>query len=302
MVESVKPITPSQAASCPGPVATNYLTAPKIGLPLRVPGASQEGFYPAGTYLCFPAQAGSPFLPNLVGHVDPNFRDFDLQYSDSDRFTEWQREFNQFVQNGNLPALTIMRFPIDHTAGTLAGFLSPQSYMSENDLAVGKLVDAVSHSPYWKNTLILVTEDDAQNGPDHVDGHRTIALAISAYSQHTQLTVDHTLYDTASMVRTIELVLGLQPMSQFDAQATPMWRMFNSTPDLTPFNALPETIAPTTFNTVASPGAAIAAKLNFTKEDRAPAGVLNRLIWSGVKGAQSTYPVSHYTVLSGDKD
>jgi YVTN family beta-propeller protein len=301
-VRTVKPISPSQTDSCPGPVTNHYLAAP-LGLPVRIPNAAQEGFYPANVTLCFPPESVNPTIaPNLVGHIDPKYREFDVQYSDADHFAEWNREFTQFVKNGNLPALEIMRLPNDHTAGTIPGFLSPQAYNAQNDQAIGDLVDAVSHSPYWKNTLILITEDDAQNGPDHVDGHRTVALAISAYSSHTKLTVDHTLYDTSSMVRTIELVLGLKPMSQFDAEATPMWRMFTSTPDLTPFNAQAETISPTTFNTVKTPGAQASSTMNFRQEDRAPADALNRIIWASVKGAKSSYPVTHYSVLGGDKD
>ena len=191
--------------------------------------------------------------------------------------------------------LELLRIPNNHTAGTTVGSRTPQSYVAENDLYVGEVVDAVSHSPYWKNTLIVVTEDDAQNGPDHVDGHRTTSLIISGYNSHSQLTVDHTLYDTASMVRTVELVLGLKPLSQYDAEATPMWRFLGSTFDPAPFSVVQETIGPTVLNTKTSPGAALSATLNFQTEDRAPAGILNRITWSSVKGAKSPYPVSHYS-------
>lgn len=277
----------SRAARCPGPVAHSYLFK---GLTI-----------PAGAVLCLPAErVNAATVPNLVGHFDPRYRTFDQNYPEADRFAEWQREFNGFVRNRKLPALELLRFPNDHTSGTRVGQRTPQAYVAENDLAVGAVVDAVSHSPYWKDTLIVVTEDDAQNGPDHVDGHRTTSLIISAYNRHAGVTVDHTLYDTAAMVRTIELVLGLRPLSQYDAQATPMWRLFGATPDLTPYEALPEAIAPTTLNTPASFGATVAAHLDLTRADRAFAGTLNRLIWGSVKGSDSSYPVSHYSAAAGD--
>jgi YVTN family beta-propeller protein len=287
----IKILPESQAAACPGPVAHTYLNLPK--------GVS----IPPGAVLCFPAeQINAKATPNLVGHFDPKYRTFDLGYSEADRYAEWKSEFDKFVANGKLPALELLRIPNDHTAGTTVGARTPQAYVAENDLYVGEVVDAVSHSPYWKNTLIVVTEDDAQNGPDHVDGHRTTSLIISGYNSHNQLTVDHTLYDTASMVRTVELVLGLKPLSQFDAQATPMWRLLGSTFDPTPYSVTPETLAPTVLNTKKSPSAALSATMNFQVEDRAPAAVVNRIVWSSVKGTKSPYPVSHYSVLNGDDD
>jgi YVTN family beta-propeller protein len=285
-----KVLPASQAAACPGPVAHSLVALPK-GLTI-----------PAGAVFCYPAEHVNPLTtPNLVGHFDPRYHSFDLHFSEADRFAEWKREFDQFVANGQMPALELLRMPNDHTEGTSAGYRTPAAYVAENDQYVGEVVDAVSHSPYWKNTLIVVTEDDAQNGPDHVDGHRTTSLVISAYNSHDQLTVDHTLYDTSSMVRTVELVLGLKPMSQYDAQATPMWRLFNGTYDATPYSVTTSKIAPAALNARLAPGAALSASLNFAVEDRAPAGVLNRLIWRSVKG-QTAYPVTHYSVRNSADD
>jgi hypothetical protein len=279
------------ATACPGPIAHTIIAPPK-GVTL-----------PAGAAFCYPAESVNPVTePNLVGHIDPRYREFDLHFSEADRYAEWKREFDQFVANGNLPAFELLRIPNDHTEGTSARYLTPRAYVASNDQYVGQVVDAVSHSPYWKDTLIVVTEDDAQNGPDHVDGHRTTSLVISAYNSHSSLTVDHTLYDTAAMVRTVELVLGLHPLSQYDAQATPMWRLFNSTPDLTPYSVAPENISIAETNTIAAPSAHVSATLNFAQEDRAPAPVLNRIIWQSVKGARAQYPVSHYSRLGASDD
>jgi hypothetical protein len=228
--------------------------------------------------------------PNLVGHIDPQFRSYDLQYSDDDRVSEWAREFNQFVSSGTLPQLEILRLPNDHTAGTRPGFPTPQAYVAQNDAAVGRVVDIVSHSPYWKDTAIFVTEDDAQNGPDHVDAHRTESVVISPYTARSDPYVDHTLYDTAAMVRTIELILGLPPLSQYDANAMPMWRAFTSSPDLRPYSELSESIPVTLTNTLRAYGAHASVLMDFSREDRAPEDALNRVLWHAIKGAHAPYP------------
>ncbi|MDQ2830946.1 MAG: hypothetical protein M3Y74_18110 [Chloroflexota bacterium] len=152
----------------------------------------------------------------------------------------------------SLPALTILRLPNDHTEGTAPGFPTPQAFAAQNDAAVGQVVDLVSHSPLWGSTAIFVTEDDAQNGADHVDAHRTESLVISPYTSHDNRFVDHTLYDTAAMIRTMELIVGLQPLSQFDANATPMWRSFTSTPDTSTYSTISSTVALTQANTLSS--------------------------------------------------
>ncbi len=120
--------------------------------------------------------------PALIGREDPAFRGYDLRYREAERVQEWAREFVNYEKNGNLPGLEIMRLPNDHTAGTQPGRLTPQEYVAENDLAVGQVVDIVSHSSDWKSTAIFITEDDAQNGPDHVDAHRTTSLVVSPYT------------------------------------------------------------------------------------------------------------------------
>ncbi len=157
--------------------------------------------------------------------------------------------------------------------------------VADNDLALGKLVDAVSHSQFWKDTAIFVVEDDAQNGPDHVDAHRTVAQVISPYTQTGKL--DSTFYDTSSMLRTIEQIVGIGPLSQFDASATPMLNSFTKVPNFTPYTAITPTQSLNEKNPVDAPLANVAAKLDFSQENRVPAQLLTEMVWKSVKGADS---------------
>jgi hypothetical protein len=282
-------IPASQASTCPGAIANTY-----TGVTI-----------PAGDVLCFPSESvNAATTPNLVGHFDPHYRTFDTHYREADRMAEWTREYNQFVANNNLPQLTILRLPNDHTAGTTPGALTPQAFVAENDLTVGQVVDTVSHSKYWASTAIFVTEDDSQNGPDHVDAHRTESLVISPYTYHTEPTVDHTLYDTAAMVRTIELILGLNPMSQYDIAAMPMWRDFTSHPNTATYTALPEQYAPNQINPASAYGAQASNKMDFKYADAIDEGQLNEILWHDIKGANTPYPGTKgsNTVTASDTD
>ena len=225
---------------------------------------------------------------SLEGHFDPMYRPWDLNCPDRKRVDEWLREFHEFEEKGNLPRLEILRLPNDHTEGTAAGKPTPRAFVAENDLALGRLVEAVSHSKYWNSTALFVVEDDAQNGPDHVDAHRTEALVISPYTKRHF--VDSTLYSTSSMLRTIELILGLPPMSQYDAAATPMWNSFTNSADLEPFAALAAQVPLDEKNPESAPGAKRSAAFNFSKEDSAPDIELNEIIWKSIKGADSEMP------------
>lgn len=152
--------------------------------------------------------------------------------------------------------------------------------------AVGTLVDRVSHSKYWATTAIFIIEDDAQDGPDHVDARRTVGLVASPYVKRG--TLDSTLYARSSMLRSMELLLGLPPMSQYDAAATPMYASFAADPDLTPYNALPAQVDLNAKNTPKSYGSRASAKMDFDEEDRAPMHLLNEIIWKSVMGAESS--------------
>src|SRR5438309_7929787 len=183
-----------------------------------------------------PAVEPAPFANALAGHLSPTYAGYDLSIRDQARVDAWEAEFGEFVRRGTVPALMILSLPNDHTAATRPGAPTPRAMVADNDLALGRIVEAVSRSPVWRETAIFVIEDDAQNGPDHVDAHRTVCLVASPYARRG--VVDHTMYSTVSMLRTIELILGLPPMSQFDAAATPMVAAFADAPNVTPYRVL----------------------------------------------------------------
>jgi YVTN family beta-propeller protein len=243
-------------------------------------------------------------------HVDEYYAGFNLLCSDfADRLPEWEREFRAYEalyaqdpKRDPLPRLTLMRLPNDHTYGTTPGKAIPQAYMADNDLALGRLVDVVSHSAFWKNTAIFVTEDDAQNGPDHIDAHRTLAYVISPYTQRDH--VDSTHYDTAAMVATMEDMLGLPPMSITDQRAVRMWNAFQRTPDLRPYDALAPTVTPfgapgAALNPPTAPMARQSASWNFSIEDATPEIGLNEAIWKTVNGRDSEMPNPKHTRIVG---
>ncbi len=224
----------------------------------------------------------------LRGHFSPTYPPYDLSIPDVKRFERWLEEFREFEKNGNLPQFQIVRFGNDHTQGTRVGAPTPRAYVAENDLAVGKLVEAVSNSRYWESTAIFILEDDAQNGPDHVDAHRSIAFVISPYTKRK--VVDSTMYTTSSMLRTMELILGLPPMSQYDAAATPMYNSFTSKADLTPFRHRPAKYDWSERNAPNAPSAQRSAQFDFSKEDTLPDIEFNEIIWKAVKGGHSAMP------------
>jgi YVTN family beta-propeller protein len=225
----------------------------------------------------------------LKGHFDPKFHGYDLDYPDARRADRFLEEVAEFEQKGEMPRLSILRLPNDHTSGTRPGKLTPTAMVADNDLAFGKVVEGLSRSKFWPHLAIFVVEDDAQNGPDHVDAHRTIAYAISPYIKRHS--VDSTMYSTSSMLRTIELILGLDPMSQFDASARPMANAFAATPDLTPYAQKPARVDVNAKNARTAPGAEASLKLDLDEaEDRADDIVFNEIIWKSVKGADSPMP------------
>lgn len=252
----------------------------------------------------------------LVGHSDDNFLHFDMDYADSEawqkhglntpglvtkfgkfdapsRFTEWKREFDQFVKDGNLPQFEMVRLPCDHTAATKPGARSPRAMVADNDYAVGQLVEEVSHSPYWKDTAIFILEDDAQNGQDHIDAHRSICFVISSHL--TGGTVDHGFYNTDSVLRTMEALLGLPPMNQYDATA-PLFPNFHPTPvHPEPYTAiLPAKEIIGQMNGATAYRAQDSRKLNLSQADRVPDGVMNDILWHSIKGAKTPMPAARH--------
>ncbi|WP_424952865.1 beta-propeller fold lactonase family protein [Deinococcus sp.] len=236
-----------------------------------------------------PNMRPAPFIPVLKDHLSPTFPTFDMSVSDQLRFDAWKAEFDGYVKDGQLPQLSVVRLPRDHTNGTRAGSPTPAAYVADNDLAVGKLVEAVSKSPYWKDTAIFIIEDDAQDGPDHIDAHRTTAYVVSAYNKRAP---DHTHYSTVSMLRTMELILGLAPMTQFDAAATPMVAAFQDTPDLTPYSATVPKQPLDTLNAAGAYRQQDAARMDFSREDRVNEASFNDMIWHAVKGRAVPMPAA----------
>ncbi len=224
----------------------------------------------------------------LKGHFSPTFPSWDLTIPDNVRVDAWLKEFREYEQQGNLPQFQIVRIGGDHTEGTRAGTPTPRAHVAENDLALGRLIEAVSHSKYWETTAIFVLEDDAQNGPDHVDAHRSIAFVASPYTKRRF--VDSTMYTTSGMLRTMELILGLPPMSQYDAAATPMFNSFADKADLKPYQSKPARIDLNEKNAPNATGSSRSAEFNFSKEDAAPDIEFNEIIWKSVRGADSAMP------------
>jgi YVTN family beta-propeller protein len=227
-------------------------------------------------------------VPGLEGLVHPSYPPWDLLVPDNRRVDVWLEEFRRFEADGGLPRLSILRLGNDHTAGTRPGYPTPRAMVAENDLALGRIVEAVSRSRYWKESAIFVLEDDAQNGPDHVDAHRSVALVISPYTRRGA--VDSTLYTTSGMLRTIELILGLPPMSQYDAAAAPMYAAFQARPVLTPYARREARVPLDEMNAPGAPGAAASMAMDMEEADRAPDLALNEIIWKAVRGADSEMP------------
>jgi YVTN family beta-propeller protein len=238
--------------------------------------------------------------PTLAAHTDPQFAGFNMGISDQTRFAEWKREFDGYVSSGQLPRVEFIKFPRDHTCGTSPSCPTPQAMVADSDYAFGRLVDAVSHSPYWASTAIFQIEDDAQDGPDHVDAHRTVAHVISPYTQTGK--VDSTFYSSVSILRTVELILGLHPLTQFDASATPLVRSFTNHPDMAPYSAVVPTQPLDQMNPASAPMAALSASWDFSHEDRAPEDLLNRAIWEGVRGADSSMPAPRHELFAAQRD
>jgi hypothetical protein len=231
--------------------------------------------------------------PELADHFAPESPDFNLMIPDQIRVEIFLRHLKQWIadrEHGHdtMPDFVMLRLPNDHTAGTRPGGPTPKSSVADNDLAVGRAVEAISHSAYWDDTAFFILEDDAQNGADHVDAHRTLGFVISPYMKRHL--VDSTMYSTSSMLRTIELILGLKPMSQYDAAATPMFNAFQSTPDLRPYIALPARIDLEEKNTKSSWGEKASRTMDFSKEDAVDDLLLNKVIWQAVRGEDSPVP------------
>lgn len=230
-------------------------------------------------------------VPGLVGHICPEYgipKEPGQRVRDTDNVDTFLAEFREFEANDTLPSFIVMSLGEDHTSGTTPGAYTPQACVASNDLALGRLVEAVSRSKYWQDTAIFVIEDDAQNGPDHVDAHRTVGLVISPYVKRKSL--DSSQYTTVSLIRTMELILGLEPLSQYDAAARPMFACFTAEADLTPYKCTDARIDLNAKNTALSYGAERSSKMDFSEYDKIDDFALNEILWRAVKGADAPLP------------
>jgi YVTN family beta-propeller protein len=231
---------------------------------------------------------GKASVPAIKGHFCEPYAGFDLHVKDVDREKVWEQDFDRLVAAGHLPDLSIIRLPNDHTFGARKGEFSPLSYAADNDLALGRLIEHLSKSPVWKESVVMVVEDDAQNGPDHVDAHRSTAYLMGPYVRRHA--VVHTAYTTSGMLRTLELILGLPPMSQYDAAAVPLWACFTPKPNLAPYTTRPATTPQDARNTTFNGPARRALKFDLSREDAAPDLAFNENIWQAIRGEHSRMP------------
>ena len=218
-----------------------------------------------------PGQPPASPPPSLRGLYDPKYVGFDLDYSDAARVREWSREFDAFVKAGTLPQFEYLWLPNDHTFGSRPGKLTPVALVAQNDYAVGTLVEKISHSQVWRSSAIFIIEDDSQDGADHVSDQRTTLYLASPYARGG---VIHDHYATTSVLRTIEIILGMPPLSTYDAMAVPMYGAFDSTLRLLPYQAVPPQVDTTAKNPKTAYGAKVSAALDFSRPDAAPAGML----------------------------
>jgi YVTN family beta-propeller protein len=241
------------------------------------------------------ADNGVPSIPVLEGHVCKGYTGWDLAVRDTTRFHQWIKDFDSLVAAGALPAMNVMRFGNDHTEGVRRGKPTPFAHAADNDLAVGLFLDYLSHSPVWKESVVFIVEDDAQNGPDHVDAHRSTAYVAGAFVRRHF--VDHSMYSTTSMLRTMELILGLKPMTQYDASSPSMWRSFMAEADLSPYNALPANIDLNQKNQASNALSKKSASLDFAREDRVPDQLFNEILWKAIKGPGAAVPVPNHAAF-----
>lgn len=247
----------------------------------------------------FVLETDKDFLPlkkTLVDHVDRNYPGFGLKFSDQVRTDRWMEEFEGFVRTGEMPALQILRLPNDHTAGGAADMRTPRAFMADNDLALGRIVKAISHSRFWRDTVVFVVEDDAQNGPDHVDSHRSVLLTISAYNRPG---VVHRFVNTTDVIATMEDILGLRSLSQFDHFGRPMRGLFAKTADLRPYDLIVPEVDLKEKNPPTGPAAEHSAMLDLSRVDAADDDLFNRILWSVIKGGDVPYPGETRMAMDG---
>jgi YVTN family beta-propeller protein len=225
---------------------------------------------------------GKPTVPSLRGNICTYFPEYDMNIRDTTRINLWKRDFDSLFALGKVPRFNTIRIGNDHTEGVRLGRPSPYAHVADNDMAVGMLIEYLSKSPIWNETAVFILEDDAQNGADHVDAHRSPVYLAGGFVKRGF--VDHTLYTTTSVLRTMELILGLEPMTQYDAAATPMWRCFDNVSKPFPFKAITPSVDMNQKNTALNEWQRRSEKFNFAREDSNNDVEFNKVLWHGIKG------------------
>ncbi len=245
-----------------------------------------------------PADSGAPMTRARIASLQPytsaSYPPFDLTIPDQRRADAWLAELHEYERIGRMPALEILHLPGDHTAGARPRRPTPRAYMADNDLALGRIVEGLSHSRFWGSTVVFVLEDDAQDGPDHVDSHRSVLLAISAWSRGG---VSHRFVNTTDVLATVEQILGLPSLSAFDHFGRPLGEIWSDTPDLRPYTALTPSQALTELNVASGPDARRSARVDLTQADRVDDDAFNRILWRTIKGSGVPYPASRRSAV-----
>lgn len=229
-----------------------------------------------------------PTIPSLAVHLCPHFEPFSLSVRDTVRYRQWEADFDSLLVIGQVPRFNTVRFGNDHTEGMRLGRPTPFAHAADNDLALGMFLEHLSHSPIWNETAVFIVEDDAQNGADHIDAHRSTAYVAGGFVKRNY--VDSTPYTTTSIIRTMELILGLPPMTQYDASSRTMWRCFDANADSTPYNHLPAKVSLDDVNLKRDKWQAMSEKYDFNTEDNVPDVEFNQVLWHGIKGEKAVYP------------
>ncbi|MFA6087699.1 bifunctional YncE family protein/alkaline phosphatase family protein [Mucilaginibacter sp.] len=241
-------------------------------------------------------------IKSLEGHMGPHSPGFNMNIKDQVRADAWQHDFDSLMTINAVPQFNTLRISADHTSGQKKGSYTPIASVADNDLAVGRILEHLAQSPIWKESVVFILEDDAQAGPDHVDAHRSPAYVAGPFVKRNA--VIHSMYSTSGMLRTIELILGLPPMSQYDAAALPMYECFTSKPDFTPYKLIPSLVDIDLRNVAVNESSKRSESFNLANEDKVPDRDMNEVIWKSIKGEKSIMPApkrSAFVILEKKK-
>jgi YVTN family beta-propeller protein len=241
------------------------------------------------------ADGGKANIPSLIGHVCAKYTGWDESVRDTARYYQWRKDFDSLLAINQVPQLNTLRIINDHTEGLRLGKPTPKAHVADNDYAVGLFVEHLSKSKIWNESAVFIVEDDAQNGPDHVDAHRSTLYVAGGFVKRQF--VDHTMYSTASVLRTIEQILGLPPMSQYDAAAETLWRSFTDTPNSSTFKSVAPEIDLSERNTAMNEWQRKSESFDFRKEDSIPDDAFNEVLWYAIKGSATKCPAPRHAAF-----